>query len=732
MVVIIKSRSIIVTFLIVIVTLTTRVNANIISGSFSAVGFVPSVSSTCATPLASIATRLGSPSCSAIVASLLTDSSLFSSCASGTNGVNCFDIGSVYVQGSKSESITPAYRLQNQSSCSMCTESSGMIDDCNEVIDSIVSAAYGQEIVDIETVYGITNTALIALINADVNQASESCSYTDQASLQVLKYQSEILCASSNTFGHNITSAGTIAGVLDMRPLMQCGTCAVLPCLPGQLCDGSGSAKMCPESYYCPDPTKKIACPSGYFCPLGSVAPKKCRPMSGGSCSDQHNTREVIWIPLLIASLFMALILCSETLLSFLKLSRLQVKDSSTGSGSNSPRSLSAANLKTHNGGNSNAMANEGMMSFSTTVTPVSIEFENLYLQSGETLRITNVTGKIRPSRFTAILGGSGAGKTSLMNVILGREAASAGKITYRSCDKRETVGNSDGNAIPVDMLDRIVAFVPQNDIYLREMTVEELVMHSARWRLPSHLSDDKILQRVEEVLTQLGLQHLRKVQVGGGNGNTGFALSPGDRKKVNIALELVAGPNVLFLDEPTTGIDSSSALNVAHIVSNLAKSGLTCVAVIHQPRAEIFSLIDDMIILTRGGRVAYQGPVAYVLDYFGSFGLKPANVKANKTDFLIDITSKPPSKEVLDLFFKTTALPQTNEDRVISIVSSTGSSGDDLNQSGIAMGKKSGYMLAAKDDIEEAKDTENADLVQVNGSSISWADLWEAKGEVS
>lgn len=303
------------------------------------------------------------------------------------------------------------------------------------------------------------------------------------------------------------------------------------------------------------------------------------------------------------------------------------------------------------------------------------------------------------------------------MNVILGREARTSGDVAYVSDDVEGKISPS--------LLPRLVAFVPQNDVYLREMTVYELIMHSAKWRLPSSFTTAMIEDRVEEVLEQLQLQHLRNVQVGSTSAASQssskivsyindltksksdtkstpatppmtYQLSPGDKKKVNIALELVAGPNVLFLDEPTTGIDSSSALNVATIVRNLARTGLTCVAVIHQPRAEIFSLIDDMIILIRGGYVAYQGPTEYVMAYFASFGLKPQNWKANKTDFLIDMVSKPPPAHLM---------------------------GGDTNAS----------LTMASEAKRDDQTTANAPTAEATAGSgtITWSDLWQKYGEV-
>lgn len=300
-------------------------------------------------------------------------------------------------------------------------------------------------------------------------------------------------------------------------------------------------------------------------------------------------------------------------------------------------------------------------------------------------------------------------GKTSLMNVILGREQKTAGEVSYLSDDF--------AGKIPSALLPRIVAFVPQNDVYLREMTVYELISHSARWRLPTSLSAAKIAARVEEVLDQLQLQHLRDVQVGGGQ-QGGSSLSPGDKKKVNIALELVAGPNVLFLDEPTTGIDSSSALNVATIVRNLARTGLTCVAVIHQPRGEIFSLIDDMIILIRGGFVAYQGPTKYVMEYFAQYGLKPQHETANKTDFLIDMVSKPPPSYLHTASSVQRLESANNNEAAIAHYPAS-------SDSSLAGGIAPSTMLAATE-ISPATAEEQSPTV-----TFTWADLWTRDGEV-
>jgi ABC-type multidrug transport system ATPase subunit len=710
---------------------------------FASSGFTPSLTPECAAPLAQLVYNLDPAGCGLTLYDVLTDSNMVTQCTTGGNGYNCMDPGSVYSSGLKAKDIVPVYRLPTSASpCSLCTASSGMKSGCDNLLVTTVNAAYG--VAPDYSSYGITNQTLIAQCNDLVLQASSNCKHppSNLPTLQILRYQSELLCASTNTFGMPIAPAGNIDGIVDMRSLTQCGTCAVIPCLPGQLCNGNGKAMMCPEGYYCPNPAQQFKCPKDYFCPQGSTSPKECRSVATGSCSEGVG-REVVWVPLFIAGIILIFIFYLEILIDYFFYFYLTKRPSSA---AGSPISPAPSGSQQAHHRFQKVSLNE-QFSFSTTSSLVEIQFEKLMLVTNNTTRINQVSGRIRPGKFTAIIGGSGAGKTSLMNVILGREAKTAGEISYLSKDYHAT------KKIPSKLLDRIIAFVPQNDIYLREMTVYELIEHSARWRLPSFFTNEQIYQRIDEVLVQLQLEHLKDITVGGFSTSvysnqkpakvkrtaspqlkpdegkdakaissavsSSITLSPGDRKKVNIALELVANPNILFLDEPTTGIDSSSALNVAKIVSNLAKTGMTCVAVIHQPRTEIFSLIDDMIILQSGGRVAYQGSTKYVIQYFEEHGFHLTNPKANKTDFLIDIISKPPPKEVFSVVeehdsssnevqqFNKTKVEQIGEGQEVFHVVGEGVEANPT----VVLGK------------EEVQASNNS------SSKRTWADLWERDG---
>jgi ABC-type multidrug transport system ATPase subunit len=649
------------------------------------IGFVPSLSASCSASLVPLIDLLEtSQSCGVIMKGVVTHSGNFTTCTSGRNGVNCFDPNSVINSAWYAAFLVPVYRLPvTLTQCTLCTENSGMIAPCKLLLGAMINAVYGAAID--YSAFSITDPVAIDAVADAADDVKLACgNFADSASMQVLRYQSELLCSSQDTFNMTVSSAGNIDGILDMRSLMQCGTCAVLPCFSGQLCDGSGDAIMCPEGYYCPTTLEKIICPKGYFCPLGSLEPLPCDGNAAGSCEVEGSARAVTWIPLLISLLILSVL---STIPVVSKIIQDWQRNERTSPMKSKSRLFKSIPLL------------QDEISFNTNSSPVSIQFDNIKLVTGKTTRISDVSGHIRPGRFTAIIGGSGAGKTSLMNVILGREARTAGEVSYQSDDF--------AGKIPRHLLPRIVAFVPQNDVYLREMTVYELISHSARWRLPTSLTSDKIAERVEEVLDQLQLQHLRDVQVGGQQGSS--TLSPGDKKKVNIALELVAGPNVLFLDEPTTGIDSSSALNVATIVRNLARTGLTCVAVIHQPRAEIFSLIDDMVILIRGGYVAYQGPTKYVMEYFAQYGLKPLQEKANKTDFLIDMVSKPPPSHVGKQ--SVTISDVSHHEQAVAHYPSSAEQQQVGNASAVAA-------------------TEVTTNTSESAQSFSWADLWKRDGE--
>lgn len=240
---------------------------------------------------------------------------------------------------------------------------------------------------------------------------------------------------------------------------------------------------------------------------------------------------------------------------------------------------------------------------------------------------VDHLTGRIQAKTMTALMGGSGAGKSSLLNALSGR--AYYGTVT----------GDIHINGLHRDIgeIKHSVGFVPQDDIVYSELTVRENLMYAGKFRLPSGTSKQQIRDLVDETLANLGLSRVADRLVGDVRRR---GVSGGEKKRVNIGLELMAKPRCLFLDEPTSGLDASSALLVMQSLKRLVTSkGVTIVSVIHQPRKFIFDLFDSLVLLGVGGRMVYHGPVDRALEYFECLDYV-LPIGESVADFLIDISS--------------------------------------------------------------------------------------------
>jgi ABC-type multidrug transport system ATPase subunit len=269
----------------------------------------------------------------------------------------------------------------------------------------------------------------------------------------------------------------------------------------------------------------------------------------------------------------------------------------------------------------------EGFVSVNRGVT-VDLEFEDLQWRLKEQTILHSVSGSIRSHRVTAIMGPSGAGKTSFLNVLLGKYSKSGGSLRVNG----EAAEN-------MAAFKKLLGFVPQDDTLLPELTVRESILFSARSRLPREgWGDDRIQRHVDAVIDVLGLTHVADSLVGDVSKR---GISGGQRKRTNIGLELAVCPCVLLLDEPSSGLDSSSAFEVCQTLRVIADLGVNVIAVIHQPRVEIFELFDDILLLEPGGRVSFMGPQECIQEYFESqLGLV---VKSghNPADDILDLISQ-------------------------------------------------------------------------------------------
>jgi ATP-binding cassette subfamily G (WHITE) protein 2 len=243
--------------------------------------------------------------------------------------------------------------------------------------------------------------------------------------------------------------------------------------------------------------------------------------------------------------------------------------------------------------------------------------------KSVERLILKGNTGTVLPGELLAILGPSGSGKTTLLSALGGRlSGLTSGSITYN--DKPLSVA-----------MKRNTGFVAQHDMFYPYLTVTETLVFTALLRLPNSLTKKDKVSQAEAVIDQLGLTKCKSTIIGG---KFVRGISGGERKRVSIGQELLINPSLLFLDEPTTGLDSTVAKRIVMTLWELAKGGRTIVMTIHQPSSRLFYMFYKVLLLSEGNSL-YFGKGECVLDYFASVGYAPF-VDMNPSDFLLDLAN--------------------------------------------------------------------------------------------
>lgn len=271
---------------------------------------------------------------------------------------------------------------------------------------------------------------------------------------------------------------------------------------------------------------------------------------------------------------------------------------------------------------------------------------------------LNGVSGFAKPYTMTALMGASGAGKTTLLDVLANRKTQ--GKIEGKFL--------INGSPYTMNDLCRISGYVEQEDTLPTSETVKEALMVSARLRIGNKVSLGSIEKFVHEMISLLELEDYENLMIG----RPGSGLPIGIRKLVMVGIELVANPAIIFLDEPTTGLDSSAALLVCQVLQRIAATGRSIVCTIHQPSEEVFSLFTDILLLERGGKVVYFGESAKgqnMIDYFQSLpGIVPKGADINPATWMLDIIGAgvQMNKDIaFNAAYKSSALYSLNSDEL-------------------------------------------------------------------
>ncbi|XP_058749298.1 pleiotropic drug resistance protein 1-like [Vicia villosa] len=259
-------------------------------------------------------------------------------------------------------------------------------------------------------------------------------------------------------------------------------------------------------------------------------------------------------------------------------------------------------------------------------------EMRNRGVVEDKLFLLKGVCGAFRPGVLTALMGVTGAGKTTLMDVLAGRKTGGyiSGDIRISGYPKKQ------------ETFARISGYCEQNDIHSPHVTVHESLLYSAWLRLSPEINAESRKEFIEEVMELVELKPLQNALVGlpGVSG-----LSTEQRKRLTIAVELVANPSIIFMDEPTSGLDARAAAIVMRTVRNTVDTGRTVVCTIHQPSIDIFESFDELLLLKQGGKEIYVGPLGHhsskLISYFeGIQGVNKIKDGYNPATWMLEVTS--------------------------------------------------------------------------------------------
>uniref|UniRef100_A0A7N0TI22 ABC transporter domain-containing protein n=1 Tax=Kalanchoe fedtschenkoi TaxID=63787 RepID=A0A7N0TI22_KALFE len=312
------------------------------------------------------------------------------------------------------------------------------------------------------------------------------------------------------------------------------------------------------------------------------------------------------------------------------------------------------------------------------------------------------LSGYAEPGRLMAIMGPSGSGKSTLLDSLAGRLSSNVvmtGDILINGKKRRQ---------------DGIVAYVTQEDVLLGTLTVRETITYSALLRFPNSMSRQEIDGIVEGTILEMGLQDCADRMIGTWHLR---GVSGGEKKRVSIALEILTRPSLLFLDEPTSGLDSASAFFVIQTLRSVARDGKTVISSIHQPSSEVFTLFDDLFLLS-SGEVVYFGDAKMAVEFFAEAGV-PCPSRRNPSDHFLRCVNS--DFDVVTATLKGSL--RYHDEKPADPLSSLATS--EIKARLVEKYKHSKYAKRARARIQELQ-TNRDEVEMVKGSQASWfKQLW-------
>ena len=437
---------------------------------------------------------------------------------------------------------------------------------------------------------------------------------------QKLSCESSNFCTNSTKYSCNYTTLVQTTLYFPEKP-EYAFTKALKSHVTGNYCpNNSRELTKCPAKYYCPSLDTQLPCPKGYYCPDYSTQPVKCKPLSICTASSASGSFSYIAVIYVVSTVFVILLLKCILSHNFRKSSKIESSDD-----------------------------------YPIPYAPFVEKLTYLKASNISAPWLKELTITFQPCQFNVIIGASGSGKSTCLDLIRGN--IPKGKITgnlhfiTESTDTKICLSQLEGLRYwkELQQYRYRMGYVPQDDIVYPELTVYENILYSLLLKTPWQYSSSNKYTAIYDTLSILSLENIKDEVVGNAERR---GISGGQRKRVNIGLELVAFPSLLIMDEPTSGLDASASQKLIEVCKKLTNINTTIIATLHQPRYTSFIMFDELILLTKFGKV-FQGPSCLALMYFNQGLDIYLDPNENPADEVMDIISgsKYAAQELVDIW---------------------------------------------------------------------------------